>query len=160
MQEWDEVLYPSFRSTIRGSYYGVVSQDLIDEECFYLALRAISAFKFPKISTAYEIYYAIRKDNGELLYTDIDNNPIQADAEGAIPHGRFLNNLSYEDDFIYVTGNNVSWDNFSSTFRYVVIYKDNGDLVCCVDFENNNTINNAQLSIEWGVSGIFKFILE
>ena len=52
MQKWDEVLYPSFRSTIRGSYYGIVSEDLIDEECFYLALRAISAFKFPKISIA------------------------------------------------------------------------------------------------------------
>ena len=70
MQEWDEVLYPSFRSTIRGSYYGVVSQDLIDEECFYLALRAISAFKFPKISTEYETFYAIRNDEGELIELD------------------------------------------------------------------------------------------
>ena len=60
MQKWDEVLYPYFRSTIRGSYYGIVSEDLIDEECFYLALRAISAFKFPKTSTAYKIYYAIK----------------------------------------------------------------------------------------------------
>ena len=129
MQKWDEVLYPSFRSTIRGSYYGIVSEDLIDEECFYLALRAISAFKFPKISTAYEIYYAIRKDNGELLYTDIDNNPIQADAEGAIPHGRFLNNLSYAELEIIIAWMKVYWcenqisnaDNFDDMYTDVNI---------------------------------------
>ena len=56
MQVWDDVLYPHFISTIRGSYYGIITQDLIDEECFNLALRAISAFKFPKISTEYETF--------------------------------------------------------------------------------------------------------
>ena len=62
--------------------------------------------------------------------------------------------------FIYVTGNNVSWDSFSSVFRYAVLCKENGNLVCCIDFENSNTIDKAQLSIEWSVSGIFRFNLE
>ena len=50
MQLFDDVLYPSFRATIRGSYYGIITEDFIDEECYHLAERAISAFKFPKIS--------------------------------------------------------------------------------------------------------------
>ena len=45
MQYWDDVLYPPFRATIRGQYYGVISQEDMDEECFNLAQRAIAAFK-------------------------------------------------------------------------------------------------------------------
>lgn len=102
-------------------------------------------------------------DSSETSYKNIKAYEVSEDNTGYISGGKNISLkmvASPDNDFIYVTGNNVSWDNFSSTFRYVVIYKDNGDLVCCVDFENNNTINNAQLSIEWGVSGIFKFILE
>ena len=46
---WDDILYPSFRATIRGTYYGVISQEQMEEECFYIACRAVAAFKFPKI---------------------------------------------------------------------------------------------------------------
>ena len=31
MQLFDDVLYPSFRATIRGSYYGIITEDFIDE---------------------------------------------------------------------------------------------------------------------------------
>lgn len=110
MQKWDDVLYPHFRSIIRGSYYGIVSEDLIDEECFYLALRAISAFKFPKYSTEYETYYAIRKDDGSLIEFDQNNMPIQPNAEGAIPHGRFLSDdLSYAEFEIIIAWMKVYW---------------------------------------------------
>ena len=37
MQLFDDVLYPSFRATIRGSYYGIITEDFIDEECYHLA---------------------------------------------------------------------------------------------------------------------------
>lgn len=129
MQKWDEVLYPSFRSTIRGSYYGIVSEDLIDEECFYLALRAISAFKFPKISTAYEVYYAIRKDDGTLIEEDTEGNPISSNTEGAIPHGRFINDLSYAEIEIIIAWMKVYWcenqisnsDNFDEMYTDVNI---------------------------------------
>ena len=67
---------------------------------------------------------------------------------------------SPDDKFIYVTGTNVSWDSFSSVFRYAVLCKENGNLVCCIDFENSNIVDKAQLSIEWSVSGIFRFNLE
>ena len=129
MQKWDEVLYPSFRSTIRGSYYGIVSEDLIDEECFYLALRAISAFKFPKISTAYQVYYAIRKDDGTLIEEDTEGNLITSTTEGAIPHGRFINNLSYAEIEIIIAWMKVYWcenqisnsDNFDEMYTDVNI---------------------------------------
>ena len=102
-------------------------------------------------------------DSSGTSYENIKAYEVGEDNTGYLSGGKNISLkmvTSPDNDFIYVTGNNVSWDNFSATFRYVVIYKDSGDLVCCVDFENNNTINNAQLSIEWGVSGIFKFILE
>ena len=63
MQYWDDVLFPPFIATIRGEIYGVITQDELDEECFNLARRAIAAFKFPKISTDYETFYAIREED-------------------------------------------------------------------------------------------------
>ena len=91
MQVWDDVLYPSFRATIRGEYYGIVTEDLIDEECYNLARRAIAAFKFPKISTQYETFYAIRDNEGELVEVTLNEEP------DAIPHGRFINDLTYAE---------------------------------------------------------------
>lgn len=102
MQLWDNVLYPSFRATIRGEYYGIISQDFLDEECYNLALRGISAFKFPKISTEYEIFYAIRQENGSLQEVD-------KDTEGAIPHGRFKNELTYAEIEIILAWMKVYW---------------------------------------------------
>lgn len=90
MQLFDDILYPPFRATIRGTYYGVITQDFIDEECYNLALRAISAFKFPKISTDYNTFYAIRNEDGSLQEVD-------SITEGAVPHGRFVNDLSYAE---------------------------------------------------------------
>ena len=89
MQYWDDVLFPSFRATIRGEIYGVITQDELDEECFNLARRAIAAFKFPKISTDYETFYAIREEDTLL---EVDEN-----TEGAVPHGYFINDLSYAE---------------------------------------------------------------
>ena len=91
MQYWDNILYPSFRATIRGEYYGVVTEEDIDEECFHLAQRAIAAFKFPKISTEYKTFYAVRNDDNELEEVDPEDYP------EAIPHGYFVNNLSYAE---------------------------------------------------------------
>ena len=67
MKYWDEVLYPSFRSFIRGQIYGVMSQDDLDQECYDLAVRAIAAFKFPRISTDYKTFYAIRDPESGVL---------------------------------------------------------------------------------------------
>lgn len=64
-----------------------------------------------------------------------------------------------DDKFIFVRGNNILWDSFSSTFKYAVLAKEEGDLVCCIDFESANTVDRAQLSLEWGSQGIFKFDL-
>ena len=91
MQYWDNILYPSFRATIRGEYYGVISQDDIDEECFHLAERAIAAFKFPKISTEYETFYAVRNADNELEEVDPEEFP------EAVKHGYFINDLSYAE---------------------------------------------------------------
>ena len=91
MQYWDDVLYPSFRATIRGEYYGVISEDDIDEECFHLAQRAIAAFKFPKISTEYKTFYAMRTKDNILEEVDIKDYP------EAIQHGYFINDLTYAE---------------------------------------------------------------
>ena len=68
----------------------MVTEDDIDEECFNLAQRAIAAFKFPRISTEYQTFYAIRTDNTLQEVT-------LADHPEAIPHGYFINDLTYAE---------------------------------------------------------------
>lgn len=102
MQLFDDVLYPSFRATIRGSYYGIITEDFIDEECYHLAERAISAFKFPKISTDYKTFYAVRQEDGTLKEVDQEE-------EGAIPHGKFINTLTYAEIEVIIAWMKVYW---------------------------------------------------
>ena len=102
MQLFDDVLYPSFRATIRGSYYGVITEDFIDEECYHLAKRAISAFKFPRISTEYKTFYAVRQEDGTLKEVDQEE-------EGAIPHGKFINTLSDAEIEVIIAWMKVYW---------------------------------------------------
>lgn len=103
MQYWDDVLYPPFRATIRGEYYGIVTEDYIDEECFNLAQRAIAAFKFPKISTKYHTFYAIRTEQGELQEVELAEHP------EAIQHGYFDNELTYAEIEVLIAWMKVYW---------------------------------------------------
>lgn len=103
MQYWDEVLYPPFRATIRGQYYGFISQDDMDEECFNLARRAVAAFKFPKIPTDYTVFHAIRNKDNEVEEVDL------ADYPDAIPHAYFENDLSYAELEIIIAWMKVYW---------------------------------------------------
>ena len=103
MQFWDDVLYPPFRATIRGEYYGIITQEDIDEECFNLAMRAISAFKFPKISTEYKTFYAVRNKDNELEEVDLKDCP------DAIMHGYFINDLSYAEIEVLIAWMKVYW---------------------------------------------------
>ena len=101
MQNWDKILYPSFRATIRGEYYGNITQDDLDEECYHLVCRAISIFKFPKKSLYYETYYAKRNEDGELVETP--------EAEGGIPYGRFNSDISYAEINVLLAWMKVYW---------------------------------------------------
>ena len=120
MQYWDNILYPSFRATIRGEYYGVISQDDIDEECFHLAERAIAAFKFPKISTEYETFYAVRNEDNELVEVDPQEYP------EAIQHGYFVNDLNYAEIEILIAWMKVYWceNQISNADNFDEIYTD------------------------------------
>ena len=123
MQYWDNVLYPPFRATIRGEYYGVISQEDIDEECFNLAQRAIAAFKFPKISTEYKTFYAVRNSDNELEEVDPQEVP------DAILHGYFVNDLTYAEIEVLIAWMKVYWcenqisnaDNFEDMYTDVNI---------------------------------------
>lgn len=120
MQYWDNILYPSFRATIRGEYYGVISQDDIDEECFHLAERAIAAFKFPKISTEYKTFYAVRNEKGELQEVDPQEYP------EAILHGYFVKDLNYAEIEILIAWMKVYWceNQISNADNFDEIYTD------------------------------------
>lgn len=120
MQYWDNVLYPPFRATIRGEYYGVITQDDIDEECFNLAMRAIAAFKFPKISTEYRTFYAVRNEDGELEEVDLEDNP------EAIMHGYFINDLTYSEIEVLIAWMKVYWceNQISNADNFEDIYTD------------------------------------
>ena len=123
MQYWDDVLYPPFRATIRGQYYGVISQEDMDEECFNLAQRAIAAFKFPKISTEYKTFYAVRNSDNELEEVDPQEVP------DAILHGYFVNELTYAEIEVLIAWMKVYWcenqisnaDNFEDMYTDVNI---------------------------------------
>lgn len=103
---WDDILYPSFRATIRGTYYGVISRDNMDEECYHLAKRAVQAFKFPKISTDYTTFYAVRDEAGVL---DIIDEEEIDDMPNAIPHAYFNNNLTDAEIEIIIAWMKVYW---------------------------------------------------
>lgn len=122
MQYWDDILYPSFRAAIRGEYYGYVSQDDLDEECFHLAERAVATFKFPKISTDYTVFHAIRTSEGVL-------EEIDASTPEAIPHAYFNNDLGYAEIQVLIAWMKVYWcerqisnaDNFEELYTDVNI---------------------------------------
>lgn len=103
---WDNVLYPNIRQMIRGAYYGIVTEDMIDEELFYLAQQAIAAFKFPHVSTDYKVIHANHDvDSGDLVLANEDDK----DSGKAIPHGYFLNELTYSEVNIIITWMRVFW---------------------------------------------------
>lgn len=63
----------------------------MDEECFNLARRGIAAFKFPRISTEYETFYAMRDKDNNIEEVDPKEYP------DAIQHGYFINDLTYAE---------------------------------------------------------------
>ena len=120
MQYWDDVLYPAFVNTIRGEYYGVITQEMLDEECFHLAERAIATFKFPKISTNYKTFYAMRDSENRLEEVDLEDYP------DAIPHGYFINNLTYSEIEILIAWMKVYWceNQISNADNFTDMYTD------------------------------------
>lgn len=120
MQVWDDVLYPMFRATIRGEYYGVITREDIDEECFNLAVRAVNTFKFPKIPTDYITFYAMRTSNNELEEVDLEDYP------DAIPHAYFKNDLTSAELDILIAWMKVYWceNQISNADNFEDIYTD------------------------------------
>lgn len=120
MQYWDNVLYPPFRATIRGAYYGIITQDDIDEELYNLACRAIAAFKFPRISTDYRTFYAIRPNENSDVLQEVDED------EGGIPHGYFVNDLTEAELNIIIAWMKAFWCELqvSSSDNFEDVYTD------------------------------------
>jgi hypothetical protein len=104
---WDDVLYPELRATIRGTYYGVISQEQMDEECFYIAQRAVAAFKFPRISTEYEVVHYVRSEEDPNVFMEVDEDDDNFD--DSIPHAYFLNKLTHDEIEVIVAWMKVYW---------------------------------------------------
>ena len=123
MKYWDEVLYPSFRSFIRGQIYGVMSQDDLDQECYDLAVRAIAAFKFPRISTDYKTFYAIRDPESGVLNEVAEGDEHFADA---IPHAYFVEEVSPAEIEVLIAWMKVYWyeNMLSNSDNYEDLYTD------------------------------------
>lgn len=121
MQYWDNILYPPFLATIRGEYYGIITQDELDEECYNLACRAISTFKFPRISTEYETFYAVRDVEREILHeVNIEDHP------EAIPHGCFINDLTQSEIAVIIAWMKAYWceNQLSSSNNFEDVFTD------------------------------------
>ena len=119
---WDELLYPHLWATIRGTYYGVISQEQMEEECFYIACRAVAAFKFPKISTDYEVVYFIRNEDGVFVEVDEEDEHF----DDAVPHAFFVNKLSYDEIEVILAWMKVYWCEYqlSNADNFEDIYTD------------------------------------
>lgn len=123
MQYWDDVLYPLFRAGIRGEYYGIITIDEMDEECYNLAVRAVAAFKFPRISTEYKTYYAIRsKEEGEENTLE----EVEEDEDGAIPHAYFVEDITSAEIDVLVAWMKYYWceQQISNADNFEDIYTD------------------------------------
>lgn len=57
MQYWEEKLYPMFLQGIEGDRFRFMTDATIEELCYSLATRAISSFKFPRVSLSYSCTY-------------------------------------------------------------------------------------------------------
>lgn len=57
MLYWEKVLYPPILATISGEIYITMTENALKQELYYLAKRAIAAFKFPKQSLKYSVEY-------------------------------------------------------------------------------------------------------
>lgn len=101
---WDEVLYKPRAATIRGSYYGVITQDELDDELFNIAKRAINTFKFPRVKLDYKVFYAVRDENDDNVL-----NEVPADTEDAIPHGYFINQVTDKEIEVILAWRKVYW---------------------------------------------------
>ena len=116
------MLYPAFVATIRGEYYGTITQDMLDEECYNLACRAIAAFKFPKVSLAYDTFYAIRDtETNTLREVDPTCHP------EAIPHAAFYDDaISYAEFEVIIAWMKFYWaeNQLSNADNFEDIYTD------------------------------------
>ena len=125
IQYWDDVLYPSFRAAIRGTIYSIVTQDELDEQCYNLARRAISTFKFPKVSLAYTTFYAYWDDDTLEEVDPADEDEM----EDAVPHAYFNEEVGYNEIEIIIAWMKVYWaemqianaDNFEDMYTDVNI---------------------------------------
>ena len=109
MQYWDDILYPNFISTIRGQYYGVISRDSLDEECYNYAVRAVAAFKFPRIDTSFTTFYAIREKDANGVENNILNEVDPAFYPDAVPHAYFNNDLTAAEIEVIIAWMKVYW---------------------------------------------------
>lgn len=118
-QLWDNLLYKPMMATIRGSIYGVISRDELDEELFNIAKRAVNTFKFPRIKTDYKVFYAVRKEyEPETLELSTSN-----DAD-AVPHAVFEKVLTDKEVEVILAWMKVYWienllsnaDDFENTY--------------------------------------------
>ena len=135
MLRWYDILYPAFRDTIRGSYYGIITKDMMDEECYYLACRAISAFKFPHVSLDYTTYFAKTDENGNLI-------EVTSDDEDRVPHASFINDsVSNAEVSVIVAWMKVYWCEklMSNADNYEDIYTDS----------NIKTFSKANVIDKW-----------
>lgn len=101
---WDNLLYKPMMSTIRGSYYGVISQEELEDDLFNITKRAIATFKFPHVSLDYRTFYAVHdeSDNSKLIEVD-------AGTEEAVEHGVFVNEIGQREVEVILAWMKVYW---------------------------------------------------
>lgn len=124
-QLWDNLLYRPMMATIRGSFYGVIDRNELDEELYNIAKRAVNTFKFPRIKTNYTTFKALREEE-----TPEELTIFPSDDADAIPHAVFEEMLSDKEVEVILAWMKVYW---------IEMLLSNAD-----DFENTYTDSNIK----------------
>lgn len=94
--DWIKVLYKPFLQSIHGEYLKTMSSFELSEDLFYIAQRAIAAFRFPKVSLDYTPHYVLYTDNALLQEQD---QIIDADEDTVNPNlvhsAEFTNTIDF-----------------------------------------------------------------
>lgn len=65
------------------------------------------------------------------------------------------------NDLAYADANGILWTNATFSAWFAVVYKDTGTpatspIICIIDFDGEQAVNNGEFNIVWNAGGIFK----
>jgi len=105
--------------------------------------------------------------NGHEYWSEVSTHEVSG--TGYTAGGQIIGNRIITVDgptsTIFLSGDDVSWQESTITARYVVVYQDTGVAAASVlcgfaDLGENKSSSNGDFNLNWSVSGIFQVIVQ